>query len=210
MESCPYCEMLLETPYCCVSCGQVFSPERYPTPFEAFGLPLNYGVDTEELERRLLRYSRLVHPDFFATASEEMRRTAEENSAALNGAFKILTDDARRAEWVIEALGGPSGGDEKQLPREFLMEVLEWGEQIESARQTPPGSLDRTGLDELVATLSRRRQRSFDQLNTALVPPPEAADERLTEARRILNAVSYLDRALTQLEALRLEEASSR
>lgn len=210
MESCPYCEKLLETPYCCVSCGQVFSPERDPTPFEAFGLPLNYGVDTEELERRLLRYSRLVHPDFFATASEEMRRTAEENSAALNGAFEILADDARRATWIIKALGGPSGKEEKQLPHEFLMEVLEWSEQIETARQSPPGSQDRAGLDDLVATLSRRRQHSFDRLNTALVPPPEAADERLSEARRLLNAVSYLDRALTQLEALRLEEASSR
>ena len=95
-ESCPYCERLLETPYCCVSCGQVFSPERDPTPFEAFGLPLNYGVDTEELERRLLRYSRLVHPDFFATASEEMRRTAEEISCSIS-----------MLPWVCASAGAP-------------------------------------------------------------------------------------------------------
>ena len=203
MESCPYCEMLLETPYCCVSCGQVFSPERYPTPFEAFGLPLNYGVDTEELERRLLRYSRLVHPDFFATASEEMRRTAEENSAALNGAFKILTDDARRAEWVIEALGGPSGGDEKQLPREFLMEVLEWNEALDEADGAPEGSPAHAELERLAKVLHHEHETRLAALGARLTPlPAEGADELLV-VRQELNAVRYLSRTLFRIRNLR-------
>ncbi|MAF65508.1 MAG: hypothetical protein CMJ84_07605 [Planctomycetes bacterium] len=209
-SGCPYCEQRLETPFCCVSCGQLFRPAEEPTPFEAFGLPLNYGLDGEELDRRLLRFSRLVHPDFFATAPEEQRRIAEESTAALNGAFEILSDDARRADWVIGALGGPSAQEEKQLPREFLMEVLEWGERIEEARESPPGSETRAALDGLVSTLSRRRGQSLSQLNAALVPPPTERDPRLTEARHRLNAVHYLGRALAQLEALRLEQASSR
>ncbi|MDP6538087.1 MAG: iron-sulfur cluster co-chaperone HscB C-terminal domain-containing protein [Planctomycetota bacterium] len=207
--SCPYCERRLETPFCCVSCEQLFRPEREPTPFEAFGLPLNYGVDCAELERRLLRYSRLVHPDFFVTASEDQRLIAEENTAALNGAFEILSDHARRSDWLITALGGPSAGDEKQLPQEFLMEVLEWGEGIEQARGAPAGSEARTALEPLAATLEKRRKESYRELNASLVPPPELGDERLTQARRLLNAIRYLDRTLEGLEALRLEQTSS-
>jgi len=208
--TCPGCEAPLETPFCCVACGRLLRAEGEPTPFEAFGLEPGYGVDAAELERRLLRFSRRVHPDFFAAAGEEERALAEESSAALNAAYEILADDVRRADWLVTALDGPSEADEKEMPREFLLEVLEWSEEIENAREAPPGAPERARLSALAGALRARRAECVRGVAGLLAPAPERGAPALAEARRLLNAVRYLDRALRELEVLRLEEAAAR
>jgi len=208
--SCPRCGAPLETPFCCVGCGRLLRPERDPTPFEAFGLEPRYGVDAAELELRLLRFSRSLHPDFFATAGVEERALAEEGSAALNAAYEILADDFRRADWLVAALDGPSESDEKEMPREFLLEVLEWSEEIEAAREARPGAPERARLPALAAALRSRRAECMRGVAGLLAPRPERGAPVLAEVRRILNAVRYLDRALRELEVLRLEQAAAR
>lgn len=208
MKRCPQCAAELETPVGCAACGALLSVSAATSPFEIFGMPVSFDVDPAELRRRLLRFSRLVHPDFHARGTAETKRMAEHDSAALNSSHEILADDVQRADWLIAHLGGPSEKDVREMPKAFLMEVLEWNELLENARGAPPSAEMDAELRELEATLRSNRSLAIQTLGRLLSPIPGRASPRLAEARHELNAIRYIDRALEEIEALRLSRAS--
>lgn len=204
---CPACNAPLETPVACASCGSVHDVAESATPFELLGLAPGFVVDARDLRRRLTRFSRLVHPDFFSAAEPHVRERAERNSARLNAAFETLHDDVRRADWLVAHLGGPSEEAERSMPKPFLLEVLEWNEVLEEARAA---SKPDPRVDALADDLDARRAESLSAITKLLEPLPARGSEALTSARRELNAVRYLDRALRTIEALRLAHAERR
>ena len=56
---------------------------------------------------------------------------------------------------------------------------------------------------------SARREATFADLAGQLDPLPDMGAASLPEARRHLNAIRYLDKTLSEIETLRLEQASS-
>lgn len=200
--ACTSCGAELETPLACAACGSLFEPPTEPTPYEVFGLEPAFAVDRDALRKRLLRFSRLAHPDFHSGRPEEA--LAEANSALLNRAHELLTDPVRRAGWLVGALGGPSESDERSMPQPFLMEVLEWNETLEEAR-ADPGAAD---LEPLRAELEAKRSDELDAVEALLTPLPEAGADTLADVRRHLNAIRYLDRALSQITELGLDRAA--
>jgi molecular chaperone HscB len=208
MAVCPECGAELETLLGCAACGAPLATADDVTPFAAFGLEPAAAIDARELKQRLLRFSRIVHPDFHG--SDPARRAlAERSTAALNDAYAVLSDDAARYDWLVRHLGGPDQDTERQMPQAFLMEVMEWNEALEEAREAPPDAPLPGALEALAGTWRSERARALDEVAGALTPLPERAAEALTRARRKLNAVRYLDRALTELRALRLARAAS-
>lgn len=210
MTHCPACQARLDTPLGCSACGVLLSSDRAHSPFEVFGLEPGYRVDAAELKRRLLRFSRLVHPDYFGAKGPELHALAERNTAELNAAFEILSDDAGRADHLVRDLGGPSEQEERSMPQAFLMEVLEWNEALEAVRGSAPASRERAALAELAVTLAERRDATLQALARQLDPLPPRASPALAAARKELNALRYLDRALSEIEKLRLAQAASR
>jgi len=206
---CPACLAPLETPLGCKACGTLHSVPA-PDPFEVLGLPLAYPVDADDLRRRLLRFSRMMHPDYFAAAAPEQRALAERNSAELNRAHEILSDDARRADWLVTRLGGPSESEQRQMPQEFLMEVIEWNETLDAARGARPGSSERAALDALESTLRTAREETLADIAGGLTPLPEPGSAALSDSRKQLNGLRYLNKTLNEIAALRLAEATSR
>ena len=199
---CPHCAAALDTPLGCAACGRLLDLPREPSPFEVFALPVQFDVDKKALHKRLLEISRRTHPDFFGTGSPEMKQRAERASARLNSAHEVLSDDALRADWLVAHLGGPDENAERQMPQPFLLEVLEWNEQLEEARKSsaPPSS----ELSTLEQSLRDRREEALAAVRNALVPLPERGSAKLRDARRELNAIRYIDRALAEIEALRV------
>jgi molecular chaperone HscB len=192
----PHCGAPLETPLACGACGRLIEvPAAEQGPFAWLGLEPGHELDTAALRKRLLGLTRLVHPDFFGQADAATRQQAEDASAALNGAWQVLSDEVRRADWLIASLGGPSESDEREMPQAFLMEVLEWNEALEEAREAPPDAPLPGALEALAGTWRSERARALDEVAGALTPLPERGAEALTRARRKLNAVRYLDRA---------------
>jgi molecular chaperone HscB len=209
-STCPECGARPSSPLSCQACGALLEPARDATPFELLGEPVRYDVDAAALRPRLLRLARRIHPDFFAGAGADLRRRAEENSALLNAAFELLGDDARRADWLVRSLGGPSEEEERGMPAPFLAEVLEWNEAIESARDAAPGAPERAALDELEARLRAERAQVLLRIGELLTPLPPRGAPALIEARRKLNAARYLERALQEISELRLVQARAR
>jgi hypothetical protein len=126
----------------------------------------------------------------------------------LNSAFALLSGDASRADHLVASLGGPDELEERAMQKEFLMEVLEWNETLEEARHSESFSADRVrGLRQ---DLESRRTQALVTVAGLLDPLPPRNSVALREARRALNVVRYIDRALYELEALRLSKSEAR
>jgi len=210
LGNCPACQAPLETPLGCRACGTLLLVEEDASPFELFGLPQAFAVDAAELKRRLLRFSRMTHPDFFGGKPTVERERAERNTALLNRAHGVVFDPASRADWLVTHGGGPSESDERAMPQAFLMEVLEWNEAVEAARAAVPGSPARAALDDLEATLRRERTTTLARIAGLLDPLPARGAQALAQARKELNALRYLEKTLADIAALRLEQAAAR
>jgi DnaJ-domain-containing protein 1 len=200
--ACERCGRALDCPLVCTACGTLREAGAGLDPFAVFGLEPRFEVDAAELRRRLVRLSRSLHPDFFGSSPAEVRALAERNSAELNRAFERLSDDYDRADLLLTARGGPASEAERGLPRSFLLEVLEWNEALEEGRTGEPAAVARALA--LEPELTALRRATFERVARGL------AGGDLGEVRRDLNGVRYLDRALEQLSALRLDRAAPR
>ena len=65
--------------------------------FELFGLAPRYRIDKDALEERYRAFQHRVHPDRYASASDQERRVAMQQAAQINEAYRVLGDPARRA-----------------------------------------------------------------------------------------------------------------
>jgi molecular chaperone HscB len=205
--TCPACRSSLASPLGCTACGALAAPEGEPTPFEVFGLAPSFSVDGVELKKRLLRLGRVLHPDYFGAADEATRALAERNTARLNQARDVLGDPAARADWLVRHLGGPDENEQREMPKAFLLEVLEWNEALEAARDSAPGSRERAALLGLDQALRTQRAAALKTLEKLLEPLPARGAPALREARAQLNALRYLDNTLAQIQALSLPAA---
>jgi len=202
--ACPACGRALATPLLCEACGALLAPAAPPSPFEVLGLAPSFALDAAAVRRRHLALSRRLHPDVHARADAETRRRAEDATAQLNGAFALLADEERRADWLVRHLGGPGEDQERTMPPEFLQEVLEWNEAIEEARQAQAGAPAHARLEALAPELEAERARRRAAVAALLSPLPPAGAPALRRVRAELNALRYLKRALTEVGELRL------
>ena len=169
---------------------------------------INFIVGSSELDRG--RVTLDLDPAAESDALTELRALAEANTGHLNGALKSLKEPLRRADHLVRSLGGPDEAEVKDMPQEFLLEVLEWNEALEEARASDPGSAQREAAFGLKPDLEAQRSERIAAITKLLDPLPDSGSEDLTTARRELNAVRYLDRALGELESLRLADAEDR
>jgi molecular chaperone HscB len=159
------------------------------THFERLGLPRRFRLDAAELERNYLARSREVHPDFTGNDPASLGE-----SAALNEAYATLRDPFRRAEYLLTVEGGPSANDVKQMPPEFLEEMLDLRMRIEEVKHGP----DRSAME---ADLARRREGLLEGSATQfdrLTDTPDRAGV-LTAVRQTLNGTRFINGLLRDL-----------
>ncbi|MEZ5978951.1 MAG: Fe-S protein assembly co-chaperone HscB [Planctomycetota bacterium] len=197
---CHKCGKPLTSTLVCLECGTLMEIGEFD-PFGAFGLDVAVAVDEFALRKSLVRLQRALHPDFFATKGEDARAAAERASSELNAAFEVLSDAGRRGDWIVGRLGGPTKEDERAMPQEFLLEVLEWNETLEEAREAGDAR-DRAALASLKDALEEARAETLEALERSLEPLPERGSDRLRDARKRLNALRYVDRALDEVARL--------
>ena len=207
MDPCTACGAELETPIGCSACGALHELPENTSPFALFGLERRAQLDTADLKRRLLRFSRLTHPDFFATHPPEVQALAERNSARLNDGYELLADDFKRCDLIVRELEGPSEMDVREMPQAFLMEVLEWNEAIEEAQDAAADSPQMQALEGVASELTQERHNTLQTLSQTLDGGPDA--DALTKARKSLNAIRYIDKTLAQIRALRLAQSNA-
>jgi len=106
--------------------------------FELFQLTPDYSLDTRDLAARYRELQQVVHPDRFATASEQERRLSMQSAAHVNEAYQTLKHPLSRARYLLE-LRGVDTDQSTTLEPDFLMEQMALREQLEDlGEQTEP------------------------------------------------------------------------
>ncbi|MCK5092236.1 MAG: Fe-S protein assembly co-chaperone HscB, partial [Gammaproteobacteria bacterium] len=103
--------------------------------FEIFELPISFTIDLTLLVQRFRDLQQVVHPDRFASASDQERRISMQQSTRLNEAYQVLKDPLSRARYLLE-LNGIQWEDEQSTvsDTEFLMEQMELREVLSEVR----------------------------------------------------------------------------
>jgi molecular chaperone HscB len=167
--------------------------------FDRLGFPRRFALDGAELERAYLARSRAIHPDYHLAGSDSELAASLELSAAVNEAYNTLRDPFARADYLLALEGGPSASDHKQMPPEFLAEMLEAREQIELARGKPTevAKLDAEFGDRF-AGLMGQVAGMFAQYEQLPPGDPRRAN-LLPQVRGLLNAAKYVRGLLRDL-----------
>ncbi|MCU1335587.1 MAG: co-chaperone Hsc20 [Bryobacterales bacterium] len=154
--------------------------------YDALGLEPKLALDSDDVKKRFYDRSRQWHPDRFSRASSEEKQRSEEMTAVLNDAFRALRDPVTRAEYFLRESGLELSKDappellEEVFDLNMALEELRGGDesarpQLAAAQERFTGMLgdadaslaeyftnydekpDRAVLDEIHATLNRRR-----------------------------------------------------
>src|SRR6476469_5095923 len=161
--------------------------------FERLGLPRRFSIDPAAVEREYLARSRALHPDYHRLGSSAEQAASTELSAGLNEAYTTLKDPFRRAEYLLALAGGPTASVLKDVPPEFLEEMLDL--RMEIAGLTP----DSPQAAAMEGQLAARRDGLLAQVGGLL---DGTSPSRLTDARRLLNATKYVQNLIRDLRAL--------
>jgi molecular chaperone HscB len=115
----------------CATCKAV-QPPRPVDHFTRLGLPVNFAVDTAELDRRYFAAQRQLHPDRFATKTPRERAISQNQAVGLNEAYETLKDPLARATYLLRLKGidaNPDGCHTVNDPT-LLMEQMERREAL--------------------------------------------------------------------------------
>lgn len=125
--------------------------------FSLFDLPKQFSLDQSVLDARYREVQAQVHPDKFAQSGDAQRRLSMQWATNANEAYQTLKKPLARAIYLLQLAGNDVGAESNTaMPASFLMEQMEWREQVTEARIA--GDLARLeALDhKLAADLSAR------------------------------------------------------
>ena len=168
--------------------------------FELFGLPVGYIIDSAQLSERYRELQRVVHPDRFASASEQERRLSMQGATRINEAFETLKNPIQRA-WYLLSLHGVEVDAQQQTTQDtaFLMEQLELREKLEEARHAEDPY---DAVAKLMGGISKRINTLVGQM---AVQFETATPEQLEEAQEILRKMQFLQKLRYDAEQLEAE-----
>ncbi|MBT5411322.1 Fe-S protein assembly co-chaperone HscB [Methylophilaceae bacterium] len=126
--------------------------------FEIFGLPMAYLIDSDSLNKNYRLIQKSVHPDRFISATEVEKQQSLIKSTQVNDAYQTLKDPVKRAAYLI---GLHYDQDETSLPPEFLMQQMEWEEELEECSDEPK-------MQSLFNRIDEEKKTIEDCLQTAL------------------------------------------
>jgi molecular chaperone HscB len=195
----------------CPACGKIAARPAGATHFDVFGLQPAHAVDLPALEKGYRELSLKLHPDRFAQAEAKERRLSLEQTTALNEAYRTLKDPLKRAFYLLKLQGVDLDRDDasaqKNMPLDFLEEVMELREALDEAMQAK----DFTRAQGMAVDVTARRKEALahaldalEDLRRAPAGSGEAA-AALTKASHGLGRVRYFTRFLEQVEAFEEE-----
>jgi molecular chaperone HscB len=122
----------------CGSCGKVQPPQQADY-FGIFGLPPKLNLDVPALEKQFYRYSRKLHPDVHARASQQEQEWSLAQASLLNDAYRTLKNPLDRTKYLLRREGvqfeEDRGPNPSKVPADLLEEVFELNMQLEELRQ---------------------------------------------------------------------------
>jgi molecular chaperone HscB len=155
------------------------SPDFSKNHFALFSFAPTFAVDLAALDAAYREVQREVHPDRFTGANDAERRVAAQWAAQANEAYKTLRSPLARGRYLLQLAGIDTEEESNTaMPREFLMEQMEWREAVVDARES--GDID--ALDRL-ANEHRVAERALVAVLAAQLA--DLSDEVLLQAAKL-------------------------
>lgn len=167
--------------------------------FGLFGLPCRYEIDLAALEKAWLAVSSQVHPDRYATATPAAKRVAMQWAARANEAYRVLRNPLARARYLCESQGVDLQVETNTaMSPAFLMQQLEWREQLDDARQ----GKDAAALEALAQELAQARDAAQVRLTVLLDQQNDVA-----AAAKAVREWMFLEKLEQEVESVRHDSA---
>jgi molecular chaperone HscB len=133
--------------------------------FDLFHLPQRFAIDTPALDAAYHEVQNQVHPDKFTTATDSEKRVAMQWATRANEAYQTLKNPFKRAAYLCELNGVDLQTESNTaMPREFLMQQMEWREALEDAKTEK----DIGVLEKLDDALRLARKQEIEQIGALL------------------------------------------
>lgn len=142
--------------------------------FALFNLTPSFEIDKAALAATYQQLQKLTHPDKFATASERDKLIALQKNAQVNDGYQVLKSPLSRAEHMLELRGVELQHEQKTMQDgAFLMQQMEWREQLDDAQHADDPLSALESLDEdveadikrLLSELGALLEQSDDESN---------------------------------------------
>ena len=160
--------------------------------FALFALQPTFAIDTAALAVTYRQLAKDVHPDRFASASAAEQRQAVERAAELNEAFQTLKSPTQRALYLLR-LQADLPEETTIQDGEFLLQQMEWREQLEDLQE----QADLQALERFIGELQQARSK-IDHAFALCIEDPQ---QRL-QAERLARRMQFLDKMFYEVRQL--------
>lgn len=96
--------------------------------FELFNLPEKFEIDSVRLQENYRSIQKEIHPDRFATSTENEKTQSMIKSTQVNDAYQTIKSTTKRAKYILSL---HKSVEKITLPPDFLMQQMEWEEHLE-------------------------------------------------------------------------------
>lgn len=165
-------------------------------PFKLFGLEPIFEINETQLAATFRNLQRAVHPDRYVNASDQERRWALEQAAAVNQAYQILRDPIQRARYLLTLHGIIIEDQNTLIDPNFLIEQIDLRERLEEIRRTADPFIN---LNSVKLDLNKRRTTLISELSKCLSSSDQKA---LINASDIVQRLRFFERLIEEARSL--------
>ena len=119
--------------------------------FDYYNIPCQYKLNQSELRKLFYSKSKDLHPD------QSNQIDAIDQTSVNNEAYRILSDPHLRLKHILEIFNGPMDESKMQLPKAFLMDMMDINEEIEFVSDE-----NRASLNEKIKSLIQSEEDQYN------------------------------------------------
>ena len=153
--------------------------------FELFNLPEKFQIDTEKLQENYRSIQKEIHPDRFATSSENEKMQSMIKTTQINDAYQTLKSPIKRAKYILSL---HKFNEKVTLPPDFLMQQMEWEEHLEEIEK------DKNELEQFKLSINKEYEQ-----HSSLAQQQIDSEQKWSEAAITIDKLYFIEKLLFKI-----------
>ena len=153
--------------------------------FELFNLPEKFQIDLEMLQENYRAIQKEIHPDRFATSSENEKVQSMIMSTQANDGYETLKSPIKMAKYILSL---HKSVEKITLPPDFLMQQMEWEEHFETIEKNS------SELTEFKSTINKKYKEYSLLISTQIDD-----DQNWSDAAISIDKLYFIEKLLQKI-----------
>ena len=153
--------------------------------FELFNLPEKFQIDIEKLKENYRSIQKEIHPDRFATSSENEKMQSMIKTTEINDAYQTLKSPIKRAKYILSL---HKFNEKVILPPDFLMQQMEWEEYLEEIEK------DKNKLEQFKLSINEEYEQ-----HSSLAQQQIDNEQKWSEAAITIDKLYFIEKLLFKI-----------